>query len=70
MNMMEGKWVKVFSSADVFRVEMLKGLLAEHRIEAVVVNKKDSAYLFGEAELYVKVEDAFQANQVLSNSES
>jgi hypothetical protein len=68
--MMEGKWIRVFSSSDPFRVEVLKGLLSEHSIESVVVNKKDSAYLFGEVELYVNVTDAFLANQIISNSES
>jgi hypothetical protein len=68
--MMEGKWITVFSSADPFRVEVIKGLLADNNIESVVVNKKDSAYLFGEVELYVNVEDAFIANQIISNSET
>jgi hypothetical protein len=68
--MMEGKWIIIFSSADAFRIEMMKGLLAEHNIESVVVNKKDSAYLFGEVELYVSVDDAFIANQIISNSKS
>jgi len=68
--MMEGKWIRVFSSADPFRVEVLKGLLADNNIESVVVNKKDSAYLFGEVELYVNVADAFIANQIISNSEA
>lgn len=68
--MMEGKWIKVFSSGDAFRVEVLKGLLADNNIESVVINKKDSAYLFGDVELYVNVEDAFIANQIISNSES
>lgn len=67
--MMEGKWVRVYSSADLFRVEVIKGLLAEHNIEGVVVNKKDSAYLFGEVELFVNVEDAFLANQIISNQD-
>ena len=66
--MMEGKWIRIFSSADAFRVEILKGLLAEHNIESVVINKKDSAYLFGEVEIYVSVENAFLANQIISNS--
>ena len=65
---MEGKWIRIFSSADAFRVEILKGLLAEHNIESVVINKKDSAYLFGEVEIYVSVENAFLANQIISNS--
>jgi len=67
--MTEGKWVRVFSAADAFRIEVIKGLLAEYNIESVVVNKKDSAYLFGEVELFVNVEDAFQANQIISNQD-
>lgn len=68
--MVEGKWIRVYSSADAFRVEMLKGLLAEHNIESVVVNKKDSAYLFGEVELHVNVKNAFRANQLICNSKT
>lgn len=68
--MMEGNWIRVYSSADAFRIEMFRGLLAEKNIESVVVNKKDSAYLFGEIELYVSVEDAFMANQIISKTSS
>jgi hypothetical protein len=68
--MMEAKWTQIYSSADTFHVEVLKGLLAENGIESVVVNKKDSAYLFGEAELYVNVEDAFRATQIISSSKT
>jgi hypothetical protein len=68
--MLEGKWIQVFSSSDAFKVEVIKGLLTEHHIECVVVNKKDSLYLVGEVELYVNVEDAFQANQLISESNS
>lgn len=64
---MEEKWTIIFSSADAFQVEMLKGLLADNNIESVVINKKDSAYLFGEVELHVRVEDAFIANQIINN---
>lgn len=65
---MEGKWTMIFSSADAFQVEMLKGLLADNNIESVIVNKKDSAYLFGEVELHVQVADAFIANQIIHNN--
>jgi len=68
--MMEGKWIRVYSSSDAFRVEMLRGLLAEKDIEGIIVNKKDSAYLFGEVELYVNVEDAFMANQIIRTAET
>ncbi|HPK04304.1 MAG TPA: DUF2007 domain-containing protein [Bacteroidales bacterium] len=65
---MDEKWTMIFSSSDVIKVEILKGLLAAENIESVIINKKDSAYLFGEAELYVPVEDAFEANQIINSS--
>jgi hypothetical protein len=65
---MDKNWTRIFSSSDTFRIEVMKGLLQEHDIEAVIVNKKDSAYLFGEADLFVKVEDAFKANQIISEA--
>jgi len=48
-----------------FRSE--KGLLAEnHQIQAVVMNKKVSAYDLGVWELYVHEKDAEQAKQALA----
>lgn len=65
---MDDKWTMIYSSPDVIKVEMMKGLLATENIESVVINKKDSAYLIGEAELFVQIENAFQANQIISIS--
>jgi hypothetical protein len=36
----------------------------------VIVNKKDSAYLFGEIEIFVDVKDAFIAKQFILNLKS
>jgi hypothetical protein len=61
-------WVLIYSSPVLVEVELIKGLLKENDIEAVLINKKDSAYLFGDIELYVTSEDAFNANQIISNT--
>ncbi len=66
---MEG-WICVYSSNKPHEIEYLKVLLAENSIKAVEVNKLDSAYLFGDIELYVSAEDAFNAKQLISNLES
>ena len=58
----------IFSSSAVIHVEILRGVLEDNGIEAVIINKKDSAYLFGEAELYVNSDDAFSANQIISKT--
>ncbi|HNS17918.1 MAG TPA: DUF2007 domain-containing protein [Bacteroidales bacterium] len=62
-------WTIIYSSNQLYKAELMKQLLAESDIQAIVVNKKDSAYLIGEVELYVNVEDAFQARQIIIRSE-
>lgn len=58
----------IYSSSAVVEVEIYRGVLEENGIEAIIINKQDSAYLFGEAELYVTEIDAFNANQIISNT--
>jgi hypothetical protein len=46
-------WIKVYSSTQVFKVELMKGVLENNGMDAVIVNRQDSSYLtFGEIELY------------------
>ncbi|MCK5839416.1 MAG: DUF2007 domain-containing protein [Bacteroidales bacterium] len=66
---MDTKWTKIYSSTLLYKVDILKGLLAENNIQSVIVNKKDSVYLIGEIELFVNVEDAFRAKQILIKRE-
>jgi hypothetical protein len=61
---MEG-WTCIFSSVHIHETEMMRAILQENQIDAIVVNKQDSVYLFGEIELYVRFEDAFIANQII-----
>lgn len=62
---MEDNWTKIYTSAQQFQVELIKGLLKEHDIESVSLNKQDSVYHIGSIELYVPVEDAFRAKQII-----
>lgn len=62
---MEDNWTQVYSSSQQFQIELIRGLLKEHDIESVTMNKQDSFYHFGSVELYVKVEDAFRAKQII-----
>lgn len=66
---MEG-WTCISSSAHLHEIELLRGILEDHQINAIVINKQDSSYLFGEIELYVSVEDAFNAIQIIKSPES
>lgn len=53
---MEKEWKKIYTGTDFFRVEIIRQVLAEHDIDAVVMNKQDSSYRFGQIELYVHEE--------------
>jgi hypothetical protein len=47
------------------RSEIVKGVLGEHDIEAVVINKKDSSYHFGFYEISVPQEKVLQALKII-----
>jgi len=66
---MQDNWSKVFESGQQFQVEIIKGMLKENGIEAVSLNKQDSVYHIGTFELYVPVEDAFKAKQIIEQSQ-
>jgi hypothetical protein len=59
-------WIKVFSSSQPVQVEAVKALLIENDIEPVEISKKDSVYIFGEVEVYVKAESEIDALLLLS----
>ena len=65
---MEKDWVKIHSTADVIKAEIIKNFLLEHDIKTVVINKKDSSLIIGEAELYVKQKDVLKATHLIKNA--
>ena len=40
-------WEVVYNSETNYRAEIVKGVLEEHQINAIIINKKDSNYHFG-----------------------
>lgn len=61
-------WNKVFESAMQVRAEIVKGILEEHHIKAVVLNKKETVYqIFGTYEVHVQRDDMMLANNLIQN---
>ncbi|WP_339867887.1 DUF2007 domain-containing protein [uncultured Algoriphagus sp.] len=61
-------WIKVFESAQQVRAEIVKGVLEEHQIQAVVLNKKETVYqIFGNYEVHVQRENMIPANNLIQN---
>ena len=50
-------WVKVFKSTNAIEAEMVKDMLQENDIEAVVINKIDRSLNFGEASVWVFIDN-------------
>ena len=57
-----GTWTLVFSSSSPHEAEIVRGLLDEHDIHAVVMDQRSSSYpVMGETGVYVKQEDVLKA---------
>lgn len=63
---MEKNWIKVFTTTNPIEAEITKQMLEAHQIPAVVMNKQDSSYRFGQVELYVHESAAEAAGALIS----
>ena len=60
------EWQKVYENSAQYRVEIVKAILEEHSIPAIIVSKKDSAYQFGHYELHVQPDFVIQAIKIIN----
>ena len=67
---MEKGWVQIYSTDKMFQAEIFKQVLADHKIESVIINKKDSSYKFGEIEVYVKNDHVIEAKMLAKEFDS
>lgn len=67
---MEKGWIKIYDTANLYQAELYKGLLEDHDIQSIIINKQDSVYIsVGEIELYVKNDDAVPAIHLINKSD-
>ncbi len=62
---MEKNWICVYSTNTAYRAEIAKDVLTENEIDAVIINKQDSNYMFGLLEVYVERDNAIKAKHLL-----
>ncbi len=62
-------WTKIYSTDKNYKVNLLKGLLAENDIESRDISNKDSSFLIGSIDIYVKPEDIERAKQLIEKHE-
>ncbi|MCK7558529.1 DUF2007 domain-containing protein [Chitinophaga sedimenti] len=68
---MEKDWIKVFSSPQGFQAELVKGMLIENGISAVLLSKQSSAFqqmLPGMEEVYVHVSQKAAAENLIRDA--
>lgn len=58
-------WVKIQSFQRIHQAELRKNILEENNIPSVIINEKDSLFLLGEIELYVKKYDEAKAKELI-----
>ena len=68
--MVTNNWIKVYTSTEPYKIELLKGFLLKHNIRAIPINKKDSSYLvFGDIELFVASKDVLHTKNLINKQE-
>lgn len=60
-------WKTVYKTENNQRAEIVKAILEEKGMSPVIINKKDSAYLFGLMEIQVHVDEVLEAIRIIEN---
>ncbi len=66
---MESDLVNIYSAGQPYMAEMVRQMLADHNIQSFIVNKQDSAYKFGDIELFVHRDNIIRAKMLIREFE-
>ncbi|MBC8051563.1 MAG: hypothetical protein H7Y13_00705 [Sphingobacteriaceae bacterium] len=66
---MNDSWVKIYTSKDFFKSEMVRQFLVDNNIEAVILNKQGYPYNIGEIEVYVQPLFSLQAIELIAQND-
>ena len=61
--------VNIYSTDKHYYAELIRQMLSEHNIHSFIVNKQDSAYKFGDIELFVHRDHVIQGNMLIREFE-
>ncbi len=62
---MNENWQVIYSTQLEYKAEIVKAVLEDNGIKCFSLSKKDSFYLIGEIELYVKPVNILRARQII-----
>lgn len=66
---MEAGWIKIYTSADFFKSELVRQVLIDHEIEAILINKQGFPYRIGEVEIYIHKDNFQKAHEIILENE-
>jgi hypothetical protein len=63
---MEKNWVKIYTSSNFYRSEIVKQVLTGYQIDAVLLNRQASSHqAFGDIEVYIHQENFSRAIEIM-----
>jgi hypothetical protein len=66
---MEADWTKVYTSADFFKSELVRQVLIDHEMDAIIINKQGFPYHIGEVEVYIHESNFEKAKSIITENE-
>ena len=66
---MERNWIKIYTSHDFFKSEIVRQILIDNGIEAVIIDKQGFPYQLGEVEVYIHQDNFQQAIELIVKQE-
>ncbi len=66
---MEADWVKIYTSSNFFKSELVRQVLVDNGIEAIIINKQGYPYQIGEVEVYIHKENFQTALEIIIENE-
>lgn len=66
---MNNSWIKIYTSQQFIKSEIVRQVLTDHEIDAVLMNKQDSSYKFGDVEVYIHPDNFDKAIEIIIQNE-
>ena len=60
-------WITIFETNQLYQAEMVKDILGDKNIEAVILNRKDSSFKIGIIEVMVRNENKEKAAEIVKS---
>jgi hypothetical protein len=65
----EQGWVKIYTSHDFFKSELVRQVLNDHELAAILIDKQGFPYRIGEVEVYIHPHNFEQALEIIVKNE-